>query len=725
MKFTRFFNFKKPDPLDTVNINDLNDSFDMIDEKLKETEEENKNLSSTFKELIINAGNSNAEIVDARVDKSGKRYDTIGERLDKEHGEVTAQLEQMKNDITKYGAIGNGATACDNAYSLAKTKGNVYFPQNSNNNAVYYFNNDLIVDGINIECDKGVKISIPDTSIISYKKGLISSDLIFISRANLNEFKLINNVNKKINNIVLGNNFEPIIHDSYVFEDSDYIKEVNFATGYKQESQHFANYDSNGMYKVSDGGNPTNKYKYHTLGSILEVGYEYKCLFKFLTKETNSDFKIGVGLFATYNKFTFIGIDKDGKITINKLDALQSPQWSETLINPLGDMTNVNSFNMTSTLTLSARIVSTNKAEIYINSIYLTTIEVLGALKVGFLMNHIYQSGIQQGAGNCLMGRVVKYKVDNSFCYNSLNILVHGDSIGYGFGNSISWADNLKNMLEGYCGITQVNIDNRCTPGEKSNQQLDKFRKIDLTNYTHVIVMLGTNDIQQGNSVDTFVNSIKEFVTTSQNSNKKIIIAIPPHWISKNATNNGFASANYERGEEYRLELIKLQAQYKFTLIDIARVVGKVSLDNYNIVTKDNLHPTDFVQIMISKAFSNAIIYDTNNIILDGKVVNSFPLNLQNNWVHFSGSGDGAVPTIRKNNNYVTVESMIGGGTSTSGTVIANLPLGFRPIQEQFFVVGTNSGFGLVDVKTNGDICVFNGLNSVTWVSMNFGFITN
>lgn len=77
MKLTKWFNFKKPDPLDTVNINDINDSFDLIDEKLKETEDENKSLSSMFKNLIINAGDSNAEVAASRGS-----YDYLPDRLD-------------------------------------------------------------------------------------------------------------------------------------------------------------------------------------------------------------------------------------------------------------------------------------------------------------------------------------------------------------------------------------------------------------------------------------------------------------------------------------------------------------------------------------------------------------------------------------------------------------------------------------------------------------------
>lgn len=92
MKLTKWFNFKKPDPLDTVNINDINDSFDLIDEKLKETEDENKSLSQQFKNLIINAGNSNAEVAAARGD-----FDFLPDRLDavdEQFNTITQQTDE-------------------------------------------------------------------------------------------------------------------------------------------------------------------------------------------------------------------------------------------------------------------------------------------------------------------------------------------------------------------------------------------------------------------------------------------------------------------------------------------------------------------------------------------------------------------------------------------------------------------------------------------------------
>lgn len=93
MKFTKWFKFKKPDPLDTVNINDLNDSFDMIDEKLKETTDENKNLLSMFKNLIINAGNSNAEVAASRGD-----FDYLPDRLKN----FDSHLEHIAINISKF-----------------------------------------------------------------------------------------------------------------------------------------------------------------------------------------------------------------------------------------------------------------------------------------------------------------------------------------------------------------------------------------------------------------------------------------------------------------------------------------------------------------------------------------------------------------------------------------------------------------------------------------------
>ena len=49
--------------------------------ELENTTARQIDLESTFNELIINAGNSNAEVVDARVKANGVSYSKLGNRL--------------------------------------------------------------------------------------------------------------------------------------------------------------------------------------------------------------------------------------------------------------------------------------------------------------------------------------------------------------------------------------------------------------------------------------------------------------------------------------------------------------------------------------------------------------------------------------------------------------------------------------------------------------------
>ena len=56
-------------------------------------------LGETFNNLIINAGNSNAEIVAARAKADGTNYDTIGARLNAMDADTTVMVNEVENKI--------------------------------------------------------------------------------------------------------------------------------------------------------------------------------------------------------------------------------------------------------------------------------------------------------------------------------------------------------------------------------------------------------------------------------------------------------------------------------------------------------------------------------------------------------------------------------------------------------------------------------------------------
>lgn len=74
----------------------IHDGLDAINKEIEGTTGRQVDLEKTFDQLVINAGNSNAEIVDARVKSDGTSYSKLGDRLN----EVDSQLEHIaKNHV--------------------------------------------------------------------------------------------------------------------------------------------------------------------------------------------------------------------------------------------------------------------------------------------------------------------------------------------------------------------------------------------------------------------------------------------------------------------------------------------------------------------------------------------------------------------------------------------------------------------------------------------------
>ena len=119
----------------------IHDGIDAINKDVENTTGRQVDLEKTFDQLVINAGNSNAEIVDARVKSDGTSYSKLGDRLN----EVDSQLEQnvtklnnfIRVNVRDFGAIGDGladdTSSIQNAINFIRDNnlsgyGSVYFP---------------------------------------------------------------------------------------------------------------------------------------------------------------------------------------------------------------------------------------------------------------------------------------------------------------------------------------------------------------------------------------------------------------------------------------------------------------------------------------------------------------------------------------------------------------------------------------------------------------------
>ena len=65
-----------------------------IADAIEAINKEQSHLDGAFDQLIINAGNSNAEIVDARVKADGTQFNTLGERLNKNDEDLQSTLQR-------------------------------------------------------------------------------------------------------------------------------------------------------------------------------------------------------------------------------------------------------------------------------------------------------------------------------------------------------------------------------------------------------------------------------------------------------------------------------------------------------------------------------------------------------------------------------------------------------------------------------------------------------
>ena len=99
----------------------IHDGMDAINKEVENTTGRQVDLENTFDQLIINAGNSNAEIVDARVKNDGTSYSKLGDRLDA----VDSQLEHIENELN-YGEIKIPKEFPEIPFSIVKTKLNDY-----------------------------------------------------------------------------------------------------------------------------------------------------------------------------------------------------------------------------------------------------------------------------------------------------------------------------------------------------------------------------------------------------------------------------------------------------------------------------------------------------------------------------------------------------------------------------------------------------------------------
>ena len=84
-------------------------------------------------------------------------------------------------------------------------------------------------------------------------------------------------------------------------------------------------------------------------------------------------------------------------------------------------------------------------------------------------------------------------------------------------------------------------------------------------------------------------------------------------------------------------------------------------------------------------------------------------LTLQNSWVNYDGANYANAQYAKDAKGLVHLRGVIKDGTTAAFTLLATLPVGFRPTKRHVFVSASSGGVAVLDVLANGQILYASG----------------
>lgn len=710
----------------------VEDDVDKANSKADSAVSTANNANNRVDNIVEHGGSAEStEVIDSLHDNiTGTTYGHLGERLDAH----SASLAEMMNDITKYGAIGNNILYTDDYFNNAKSVGNVYFPQNSTKNAIYLFSTNVFAnenaDNILIYADDNIILSVPTMNGITLKNVIFKNTLKIYVRDRDN-YSIMTPQTKEEDILTLSDNPSEIGFQKPIaltINDGT-LAEQSFKTDGTTVSNNYFNTVNTNVFSYANGyivqtGSSQDLTLYHSLSIKSFIGCAYSCAFDSYNGngDTDSNTKIGVVAWKDNKNFKIISLSGDKKLYVGCLNLDNSSTWLETSTDVSTKLTDAylpsgRGFNIV------IRQIEKRKFEVYDNGYLLGTFETpFDINNIGGIMNHNYGTNIgvnQWGLVNS-MYEYLKY----GSIGDDLNIAVFGDSITESEGTSICWGDYLGKYLKGQRGITNVNVDNFAISGATSTSQYSVMQTKMTNAYNVVCILIGTNDIQGQPNINTFKSTISNMIDSASQFNAKVIIGLPPMYISHDLTQSGFTPSNYQKGIAYR-ECIKFLASTKgVTLADTITDIGRIGIDNAFDILRDNLHPNTYTQITIMKCFARSILNSfskdltAKDLIYDIAMQDTINLTLNNSWVNNGGAYSSATASKNKSG-IVTLNGLIKGGTYTGGTNIATIPVGYRPSTSLIFPIAISGGVSMLEVRADGNIYISSPLANNTWLSLN------
>lgn len=517
-------------------------------------------------------------------------------------------------NVKHFGMLDNGTGDMASIFNNIKTysggKRVIFFPQNIRaSGAIYNFTTFPDFTGCIIASEPDVKLQLPTTNSKTFADCKFLNNIIIRSVDRNNEGLAYKNydIPEYLSSIVTGNIYEEDkIKNLKELDATSFIKRQYITSSDTIIDGVSTIVNSNTVRWNLNALSSTNAGLIDTISLIPTVGREYTATFNTDSTSATSlcrsgivvEFEGGWALFSLrHDQFCFIGNKKTGAA------------WSEVTIadNSLTPNTPLvsaaYSVNYDCNPTISTRIVNKTTLEFYVNGGYATSYKATGNIKyIGFGINGAYNS-----LGNITYQNFVEHDSSIRSRGDVIKLRIHGDSISFGEGSTLSWPKLLSLSLKNVLGISDVTVDNRAVSGETSTQILSRLNNGgSVSAFKYVICMVGTNDIQFQTDITTFENNLTQMYNKIITDGSTPIFVIPPMFIDQASTGSGFATSNYKKGGLYRSSIMKICGRLNIACVDVNSDFGKISATNKQL--RDNIHPHSFYYTFIAKSIASKII---------------------------------------------------------------------------------------------------------------------
>ncbi|MDU1313949.1 MAG: GDSL-type esterase/lipase family protein [Clostridium septicum] len=568
-----------------------------INKEVENTTKKQELLETEFDQLIINSGNSNAEIVQARVGKDGDYYSSLKERLDKENSNTKIKLDKVnvslehinrkqKVSIIDFGAVGDGVTNDYQAFVAAckavGANGVLYFPKTTANK--YFFNNGETGTGMRISMEgKPIfEFENPNT-ILRYE---YAPDLKFLRTKT--PFILSNHwetITRKIDTNFIEYKIQKV--GSQKKNSNQKLSKLSFVNDFKLENYNGTSWSPNTTnVKTKNELTFTGGSGYCLATKKIDVDEYIEMLFvRNSVVATSGHYDITV----TTNVGTY-AIQFNAIVKAISVGKFVSGQYISIVASmPINEQCFLKN---NGSVLFGINRVSDYAFDIVANGVLLYRLIVVDGetvSKVGF--GHTSSNNINT---------TMKYPITSidyvNMNYQTRKLFSFGDSITFGAYSFKDYPSIIGDMLYQEKGFKSLNVYNYGVSGDNSKQCLARINAHlgEITRGDIVTVLIGTNDCQGKQTLETFKSNLNAIIDKLRENTNLIVMASFPLY-DKTMT-------NYENIGAYNSIIKQVCIEKGVLFVDNNANFG------WNIdLLPDKIHPNEEGGLILAKGFVDGI----------------------------------------------------------------------------------------------------------------------